>query len=142
VESLAGEILAIPSIEGVSISGGEPFQQPQALAGLVTLLRKTTLSTLIFSGYTLAAIRNLPLGPEILAHVDVLVAGPYLQASHLGAGLLGSSNQCLHLLTGRYKPSDFAALPAAELIIHRDGSVTVSGFRTVSMLDCRPTRSP
>ena len=129
VDSLAGQLLAAPNIEGVSISGGEPFQQPEALAQLVTRLRETPLSILVFSGYTLAHIRNLPDSTESLANIDVLVAGPYVQSSHLGFGLLGSSNQRLHLLTCRYQPTDFAALPASELILHRDGSVTVSGFR-------------
>jgi anaerobic ribonucleoside-triphosphate reductase activating protein len=129
VESLAQQILAASNIEGISISGGEPFQQPEALVGLVTLLRQTPLSILVFSGYALAAIRNLPGGPEILGRIDVLVAGPYAQSSHFGAGLLGSSNQRLHLLTNRYQPSSFASLPASELILHRDGTVTISGLR-------------
>jgi len=130
VESLVAQLLSAPNIEGVSISGGEPFQQPNALADVVARLRKTPLSILVFSGYTLAHIRNLPRGAEVLAHIDVLVAGPYLQSSHLGCGLLGSSNQRLHLLTCRYQPKDFAALPTSELILHRDGSVTVSGFQS------------
>jgi anaerobic ribonucleoside-triphosphate reductase activating protein len=129
VESLAEQIAAAPDIEGVSISGGEPFQQAEALSELLAGLGGTGLSILVFSGYTLAAIRKMPLGAEILAHIDVLVAGPYVQSGHLGAGLLGSSNQRLHLLSGRYRLSDFASLPASEAILHRDGTVTVSGFR-------------
>ena len=129
VETLVGQILASPGIEGVSISGGEPFQQAEALAELVLRLRETPLTILVFTGYPIEAARARPRGPEILANIDVLVAGPYLQDRHLGAGLLGSSNQGLRLLTSRYSPADFAALPASEVILHRDGSVTVTGFR-------------
>ena len=38
VESLAEQLLSAPNIEGISISGGEPFQQPDALADLVARL--------------------------------------------------------------------------------------------------------
>jgi anaerobic ribonucleoside-triphosphate reductase activating protein len=129
VESLVQQILAAPGIEGVSISGGEPFQQPGALAELVARLRETPVSILIFSGYPMEVARARPKGAEILANTDVLVAGPYVQERHVGFGLLGSANQRLHLLTGRYCPADFSALPASEVILHRDGSVTVTGFR-------------
>ena len=64
----------------------------------------------------------------MLANIDVLIAGPYVEARHLGRGLLGSANQRLHLLTSRYKLTDFAALPTREVILHRDGTVTVSGI--------------
>lgn len=134
VESLALELLSHPELEGVSISGGEPFQQPEALAQLLARLRPAGLSTLVFTGYTSEALRTRPHGPRILSLVDVLVAGPYRRELHLGAGLLGSSNQRLHLLTPRYRPADFAALPPCEVILHRDGSVTISGFQGLARL--------
>jgi len=134
VESLVRQILTVPGIEGVSLSGGEPFQQPGALAELVRRLRETPLSTLVFSGYPIETARARPKGQEILANIDVLVAGPYVQDRRMGAGLLGSDNQRLHLLTSRYQSADFAGLPASEVILHRDGSVTVTGFRRLAGL--------
>jgi anaerobic ribonucleoside-triphosphate reductase activating protein len=132
VEALAEEILALRDIDGVSISGGEPFQQPEALAELVRRLRQTSLSILVFSGYTLKRIQALPFGPAILASIDVLVAGLYVRERHSGQGLLGSTNQCLHLLTSRYQPGDFTKLPRGEVILHRDGTMTVTGFARFS----------
>ena len=125
--TLAAGIAALTGIEGVSISGGEPFQQPEALADLTARLRNTALSVLVFSGYKLEAIEKMPLGPAILSSLDVLVDGPYLQSRHLGRGLLGSSNQRIHFLTPRYTPADFQNLPRGEIILHRDGSITLSG---------------
>ena len=115
-------------IEGVSISGGEPFQQPEALLDLSERFSSAALSVLVFSGYTLAAIRGLPIGPEILRHLDVLIAGPYIESAHSGRGLLGSANQSIHFLTPRYAPRDFQRTPLREVIIHRDGTVTLSGI--------------
>ena len=132
-EWVVREILAAPGIEGVSISGGEPFQQPEALADLTLRLRHTPLSILVFSGYTLDHIRALALGPRVLANLDVLIAGPYIQARRVGAGLLGSANQRIHLLTNRYSPRDFASIPTREVIVHRDGSVTITGIVPFSL---------
>ena len=70
----------------------------------------------------------MPQGPAILASIDVLVAGPYLREAGAGRGLLGSANQRIHLLTDRYKPGEFASLPRCEVIVHRDGTVTLSGI--------------
>ncbi len=50
---------AAGGIEGVSISGGEPFQQPEALEDLLRRLRATPPGILVFSGYTLERIRAL-----------------------------------------------------------------------------------
>ncbi|MBI1748715.1 MAG: radical SAM protein [Acidobacteria bacterium] len=127
-EAVVQNILAVRGIEGLSISGGEPFQQPEALEDLVRLVRQTPLSLLVFSGYPLKHIRAMPRGPAILARIDVLVAGPYIEAQHWGRGLLGSTNQQLHLLTNRYQLGDFQSIPAREVIIHVDGSVTLTGI--------------
>jgi len=86
---------------------------------------------LVFSGYTLAEIERQPLGPAILAKLDVLVAGRYVQQRHLGRGLLGSANQQIHLLTSRHTLAEFAAIPTGEIILHPDGSITHSGIESM-----------
>jgi anaerobic ribonucleoside-triphosphate reductase activating protein len=132
--TVAEQLLANPhGIEGVSFSGGEPFQQPEALLDLLKRLLHSPLSKLAFSGYTLPELQQLPLGPEALRRLDVLVAGRYAQALHVGAGLLGSSNQQIHLLTGRCRLEDFSRIPAAEVILHADGRVTLSGMAVVRL---------
>jgi anaerobic ribonucleoside-triphosphate reductase activating protein len=116
------------SIEGISISGGEPFQQPEALLDLLKLLSDSGLNTLVFTGYTLAEIRNQPVGPLILPHLDVLIAGRYVKSRHLAHALIGSTNQQIHLLTPRYAPADFEKIPRREIILHADGSITLTGI--------------
>lgn len=125
---LAAEILAsAPQIDGISISGGEPFQQPDALLDLLTRLAGSRLSRLVFTGYTLDEIHRYRLGPEILRHLDILIAGRYDTSQRVAKGLLGSSNQQIHLLTGRHNLAELAA-PPREWILHRDGTVTGSGI--------------
>lgn len=122
---------ASPLVEGVTFSGGEPLQQPEALLEILGALATSPdvrdATTLCFSGYTRAEIQHLPLGPAILDHLDVLVAGRYLADRRARGALLGSSNQTVHFLTERYGPADVARVPPRELILHADGSITVSG---------------
>ena len=128
-DALAADIQSTsPVLEGLTISGGEPFQQPAALLDLLQRTSGTGLSRLVFSGYTKAETEALPLGPQILAHIDVLVAGRYESAQRTGEALLGSANQTVHFLTARYGPHDLRAVPSREWILHADGSVTSSGI--------------
>jgi anaerobic ribonucleoside-triphosphate reductase activating protein len=131
--ALVSQICSVSGIEGVSISGGEPFQQPEALAELLGRIRATPLSILVFTGYTLRELRAMPRAAAALGCIDVLVAGRYAASHGLGAGLLGSANQSIHLLTGRYRPGDFARLPRREVILLRDGSITLSGIAPMGL---------
>jgi len=129
IDSFFHEIISSNNpIEGVSFSGGEPLQQPEALLYLLKRIRRTKLSVLVFSGYMFPEIEKFPLGECLLQHIDVLIAGRYIQSQHLGHSLLGSSNQKIHLLTNRYHVKDFENIPEFEAIIHRDGTITITGI--------------
>ena len=115
-------------IEGVSISGGEPFQQPAALLDVLERLAETPLSRLVFTGYTLGEINSQPLGPLILPFIDVLIAGRYVASQPGHVALLGSANQKIHRLSDRYTLEDIQRTPPRELILHPDGIITSSGI--------------
>jgi anaerobic ribonucleoside-triphosphate reductase activating protein len=129
VRELVADIAARQStLTGVTISGGEPFQQPLALYRLVRGIReRTSLSVLVFSGYRLTEIGGIPEGPPILGLIDVLVAGRYVPSRHQDKGLLGSANQEIHLLTDRHTAAEIRATPAAEIHIDSAGRVTITG---------------
>ena len=92
------------------------------------VIGKDGLSRLVSTGYTLAEVRDLPLGREILPLVDVLIAGRFVASQHLADSLLGSANQEIHLLTTRHTPDDFLNLASREIILHGDGSMTITGI--------------
>ena len=135
VSSLVAEILAQGSaIEGVTMSGGEPLQQPEAALELARAIRQAgDLSILVFSGYTVEEIRGQPLGPEFLASIDVLIDGRYDSHQRLARRLRGSENQRVHLLTGRYTLADIERTPEAEIIIDARGNITLSGVAPISL---------
>ena len=114
-------------LEGLSLSGGEPLQQPAAALALLEAARALGLSTLAFSGYTIEEIRALAGGPEILARLDVLVDGRYVSGDRLASGLRGSANQRIQLLTPRYTLADVEATPVAEIRISPTGELVLTG---------------
>jgi anaerobic ribonucleoside-triphosphate reductase activating protein len=141
VAELVDRILAeADAIEGVTISGGEPFEQPAGLLALVGELRRRSprLSILVFSGFNRAEIDRQPLGPTILAGIDVLIDGRFVERRLLGRGLRGSSNQRVHLLTGRYSLAQIEATPVGEIVIGPDGSATVTGVAPVDLAGSGP----
>lgn len=112
---------------GLSLSGGEPLQQPELARDLLDAARALGLSTLAFSGYRIDEIRALPGGPDVLARLDVLIDGRYVAADRLASGLRGSANQRIHLLTDRYTLADVEATPVAEIRIGKDGEIVLTG---------------
>jgi anaerobic ribonucleoside-triphosphate reductase activating protein len=84
--------------DGLTISGGEPFDQAEALVTLLTWARcRLKGDILVYSGYSEEALRRLC--PEAFALADVLVAGPYDDRLPDTRPFIGSSNQRLLLLT-------------------------------------------
>jgi len=132
VTDLAGRLLAITDIEGVTISGGEPLQQPQAIQALLEQLRaRSTLSIVLFSGFAWSEIQRMPIGRHLPDLVDVLIAGRYQADQRVASGLIGSANKDLRCFTTRYTPADFAPVPPAEVRIARDGTITLTGINPV-----------
>lgn len=130
------------AIEGVTISGGEPFEQPDGLLALARGLRQRAprLSILVFSGFTRQEVERRPLGPAILAAIDVLVDGRFVERRVLGRGLRGSDNQRIHLLTGRYTLEQIEATPTGEVVIGPDGVARVTGVAPIDLSGQRMVR--
>lgn len=130
VERLVAELVyAGRSIEGITISGGEPLEQPRALATLMHAVKeRTQLSIILFSGYTLAEIEHMPYADSVLAVVDVVVAGRFVEALRLSHGLRGSSNQTIHLLSDLYDIHQVEESPIGEISIDQRGVMSVTGI--------------
>ncbi len=88
---------------GITISGGEPFEQAEALTELLKNLRhNTSLDIMIYSGYTRKEIlESTPAKVELLSLADILVDGPYQGDLPPSKPWCGSDNQGIHLLSNR-----------------------------------------
>jgi anaerobic ribonucleoside-triphosphate reductase activating protein len=96
-------------IEGITLLGGEPFAHAAAAADVAGAAVARCLSVMIFSGYTLAEICELP-DPDaakLLSLTDVLVDGRYERdLPDTERRWIGSRNQRVHFLTDRYHAHD------------------------------------
>lgn len=101
--ALAWEILLSGS-EGLTISGGEPFLQAEALAELIrTVRRKRDLGVIVYTGYRYEELLADPAARALLEETDLLIDGPYVKELDDGKSLRGSSNQRVIPLTERYR---------------------------------------
>ncbi len=136
VDDLCGRLDArlamAPTLEGITLLGGEPFEQAEALARFSTYARSRGLSVFCFSGYTLEELESGPIpgAVELLGQVDVLAAGPYLRDERdFSRPWVGSRNQEFHFMTDRYEAGGFlGARNRVEVRLRRDGSVALNGM--------------
>lgn len=87
---------ANPMLDGITLSGGEPFLQPEACAELADEAHKRGLNVWCYTGYTIDTIiggrDNGKRG--LLKRIDVLVDGPYIESLRtLELPWRGSKNQ-------------------------------------------------
>ena len=127
VAALAAEICATPTIEGLSILGGEPLQQAAAVAELASAVRARGLSVMLYTGYTVEEVTT-PEGRAALAACDLVVDGRYREGlPETGRRWIGSANQRVHFVTDRYRPADFAGPNTVEIRL-RGGALSVNGW--------------
>lgn len=137
VDDIISQTLTHPDVEGITILGGEPFQQPEALAALTTKAWKQGLTTIVFTGYTHEELKSAhnPLWDEALSHTDVLIDGPYIeQQRSFSRPLAGSDNQRFIFLTQRYQMSDFHR-NTIEVRITPDGVARFNGMGDFKALE-------
>ncbi|MFQ5736147.1 MAG: 4Fe-4S single cluster domain-containing protein [Thermodesulfobacteriota bacterium] len=121
-------------IEGITVSGGEPFAQPRGLSSLLGAAREKGLSTVVYTGFVLSELPAAGAARACLEDIDVLIDGGYEEARTEPTLLArGSSNQELHFLTSRYRMEDFRMPGKVELTIGRDGVITETGFSQIPL---------
>jgi anaerobic ribonucleoside-triphosphate reductase activating protein len=123
----------LEAADGVTISGGEPFDQVEGLRALLGRLRAwPKLDVLVYSGYSMAALAAKL--AELDGLIDTLVSDPYLEDAPQTLALRGSDNQRMHLLTelGRLR---FSRLQHAtrsgeqfDVMVDLDGSAWLAGI--------------
>lgn len=130
-------------ISGLTLSGGEPLEQPTGAAALLESLRREipSLSIGLFSGYSQAELErgrynaqsNLPgaclqtLWIRVRNCLDFAVLGRYNRLQPSSEPLVSSRNQRLELYSLRHSADEFSQ-QTVEVTIDADGLTQITGF--------------
>lgn len=98
IEEIINDIIKNPLLDGITLSGGDPFEQAAACSRLAGEVRRLGLNVITYTGYTYEQLIELSKNregfDELLCNTDLLVDGPFILAEK--APLLkfrGSANQ-------------------------------------------------
>ncbi len=120
--------------DGITISGGEPFDQPEALGTLLSEFKlRTNIDILVYSGHTFEKISSSV--AKFKGLIDALITDPYEENSAQTLTLRGSDNQRLHCLTALgekkfsqfergLKPSD----KTFDIMFEEEGTIWLAGI--------------
>ena len=103
--------------QGITISGGEPFDQPAALITLLKALRERAgpeVDVLVYSGYPRPHLEDTL--QQVGGCIDALMADPYERETPQNLALRGSDNQRFHILTplGQRRLAEYQRSRTAE----------------------------
>jgi anaerobic ribonucleoside-triphosphate reductase activating protein len=138
-------IKQIPKEEvcGITVSGGEPFEQAEELAIFLEQAGQNQLNRLVYTGFTceeLAAKNDITIN-KCLSFIDILIDGHYTKDVPSVLPWTGSGNQrILQLKHGKiinvYEKSDFDGINEneGEIIIGFNGSIIATGIFNSSPL--------
>lgn len=122
--------------DGVTISGGEPFDQLLGLESLLKELRnRFETNVLVFSGYPYETLLESRTSWSGL--IDALVSDPFVEAVEQKKALRGSDNQRLHCLTpagitlfSGYENRCIETGKHLDVMFDEDGTVWLAGIPT------------
>lgn len=94
IDSIVHMVKSNPLLDGITLSGGEPFEQVKECAILAKKVKELGLSVVTYTGYTFEEIlkdRNLR---ELLIYTDILIDGKFdIRKKSLILKFRGSTNQ-------------------------------------------------
>lgn len=86
-------VLKEHTIDGFTITGGDPFYQADDLIELLDLLKEISDDIIVYTGYNREEIK-----PDDLKNISVLIDGEYIEELNDNSLLKGSSNQEVYIL--------------------------------------------
>ena len=116
--TLAGRINALP-VRGITLSGGEPLRQPDAILELLRALNPDK-DVLLYSGFSLTEAAKSPGRRSVLLKCDAALMGRYNARSNHPY-----DSKELVIRTGRISPDELRQHRIVEIVVNgRQGLVT------------------
>lgn len=133
VSELAEIILNLGDIEGITISGGEPFLQQEALCELIDVIKaEKNLGIILYTGMMYSEICDSSLARKC----DLIIDGEYIENLDDGKSLRGSSNQNIIDVSGRYSreiEESYGSIGRKVELIERNKSYDLIGIPSKSI---------
>lgn len=123
------------SLDGLTLSGGEPTLQAAALLPLLKEAHRRKLTVVCYSGYEfeeLTAAGADPVLREFVGELDLLIDGEYRQELPSGGAYQPSENQRLHFLSGLITPESVNRTVQTDFLIS-GGKMTATGTLPISI---------
>lgn len=129
--NLISRICDTHTVDGFTLTGGDPFLQPHALQELLPELQKISNDILVYTGFEYGEVNHSY--PEIVSQIGVLIDGKYIQERNTGAILRGSDNQNIIIinekLADRYQNYLVSAQNEIQNFTALDGVISVGIHR-------------
>ena len=128
VMSLIEKIAQANIVDGFTITGGDPFFQPDPLSRLLEQIKKISYDILVYTGYM-----KYELPAPLLKNIAVLIDAPYIENRNNNCRLRGSDNQTIYILNEKYRATYENYLMTTENQIQnfttKDGYISVGIHR-------------
>lgn len=85
-------------VDGFTISGGDPMEQPTEFSMLLEEIKNISDDILVYTGFSIEEISK-----DRLKNITVLIDGEYKEELNDNSILRGSSNQRIHILSKKHK---------------------------------------
>jgi len=104
IQEVFNKLTVSNNIEGVTLLGGEPFEQAAALVELGKKIKDKNLTIMAYSGWTLEELKEKDEDcRQLLELCDILIDGQYLRTLAASLPWRGSTNQEVHFITSKYR---------------------------------------
>ncbi len=126
------ELIKNSNVSGVTITGGDPLEQPEELLELLILLESLNLSNgiILFTGFTIDEINKDFLLRKSLNYIDVLIDGRFEKDQRISSSLRGSENQNIIYFSSKIKEEELNIDQEVEVCLEGD-KISVTGFPSV-----------
>ena len=116
------------SIEGVSLLGGEPLDQPDAVLMIAREIKPTGRNVLLFTGYEKSELKKYHAWAEIEQFLDCAITGRFSQDLVTKTGYPSSSNQEVTAYNSRYSSINSAERFTTVIMRESDMSAIITGY--------------
>ena len=122
------QLMKVEGNEGITLLGGEPLQQSEAVLELIKLQKAAGRTIMLYSGYEPEELDSVQ--QECVDNSDIVILGRYKEElRNTKLRWRGSENQVLYSPTGRYTVEDFPD-GETEISVHidADGKLLITGY--------------